>query len=241
MKNKYLHWVGWLMSVIAFAYLVYRLATYDNYADLALFLHQAGQREWWSAIIACVLIPIQLLVEACRWQWFMQGWKNITLRESWYHVIVGALAGFITPYKIGDIPARVLAAGVETDIEKIKQHGRDWVKDKRKWLPIVGWTIVRYIIWGFQLWGVLTFVGIYLTPWQAMNSIAIYYFLISIMPSLPAAEVVLKGGWAVLIFGQYTENVAAITLAVSIIWIFNTIIPVLFGSLEKILYFCRQK
>lgn len=240
-KYTYLQWAGILVSVVAFGYLIYRLATYTHYADIGLLFRQAGAWEGTALLAAVLLIPVQLWAEAVRWKWLLRGWKDISLKDSWHQVLIGMVAGFITPYRAGDIPARLVSAGLDIDREQLKIQGRAWLHDWHKWFPVIAWTVVRYLLWGLQLWAVLRFVGIFLTPWQAVSSIAIYYVCVSIMPSLPVADVAMKGGWAVLIFGQYTANVPAIAIAVSIIWIFNTIIPVLFASLEKFLYFCKQK
>ncbi|MCQ2311706.1 MAG: hypothetical protein MJZ64_08175 [Paludibacteraceae bacterium] len=240
-KATYWRWAGWLVSITAIVYLGYKLTQYDHYADLAYSLQHAGAVEWCALTISALLIPIQLWAEVHRWKWTLRGWKDISVYDGWRQVLTGSVAGFLTPYRAGDIPARLVMAGLTIDKDQLKANGWAWLKDWRKWFPVIVWTIIRYLLWGVQLWGVLRFAGVELTWIQAISSIAMYYVIISIMPSLPAAEVVLKGGWAVLIFGQYTENVAAITLAVSLIWIFNTIMPVLFGSLGKILYFCKQK
>jgi len=232
---------SWVLAVAALAYLVYRLVTFDNYAALGQTLLQASWHEYMALGLALVLIPVQLGVEAFRWQYALRGWKTISWKESWDEVLLGMMAGFVTPYRAGDIPARLVAAGLDISADEWKARWRSWLKDMRKWIAVVAYTLLRYMVWGVQLWAVLYAVGIGLSPWQALVAIAVYYVVISVMPALPAADVPLKGGWAVAIFGQYTDNVAAIVLAVSIIWLINTIIPVLFGSLKKILYFCSRK
>lgn len=239
--------MGWTITAIALLYLIYKLYTYPHYQQLGEYLQQADYTNWICLTIAVLLIPIQLLAEARRWQWTLRGWKNISLHTAWQHVLTGLIAGFITPYRTGDIPARLIEAGLDSthndnDNENENDNENDnnsnwhsWLRDWKKWFPVILWTIIRYTIWGLQLWTVLTFVGIYLSPLQALSSIALYYLIISIMPGLPAADVALKGGWAVFIFQQYTTNIPAIAIAVSIIWIINTILPVLFASIKKFL------
>lgn len=240
--KKYLRWIGWGMSAAALAYLVYKLYTYPDYRQLNLYLHTAGTTGWYCLTAAVLLIPVQLLAEARRWQWTLHGWKKISLHTSWQHVLTGLIAGFITPYRAGDIPARLLAAGIdsthnenENDNHNDNDNWHTWLHDWKKWIPVLLWTGIRYLIWGLQLWAVMTFVHIHLSPLQALSSIALYYLVISIMPGLPAADVALKGGWAVIIFEQYTDNIPAIAIAVSIIWLINTILPVLFASIKKFL------
>jgi len=233
--------LGWIMSAAAMVYLVWRLVEYDHYADLKITLEACTWREYLALVAAIVLLPVQLVVEAFRWQYTLRGWKSISLKKSWNEVLLGMVAGFITPYRAGDIPARLVAAGLDISIDEWKARWHQWLKDTRKWIAVVSYTMARYLVWGIQLWAVLYAVGICLGPVQALGAIAAYYVVISVMPALPAADVPLKGGWAVVIFGQYTSDVASIVLAVSIIWLINTIIPVLFGSMKKFLYFCKQK
>jgi len=238
--KRYIQWGEWLLTIAAMVYLVYRLGTYEHYDTLGSTLMGWDARSWIVCVIAILLIPGQLFVEVLRWKATLRGWKTITLHESWDQVLLGMQAGFITPYRAGDIPARIVAAGLDINKEEWASRWRSWLKDWTKWLDIVAWTALRYGIWGLQLWLVLEMVGVSMCLEQAVGSIAFYYLMISIMPSVPAADVALKGGWAVWIFGQYSDNVVAILLAVTIIWFFNTIIPVFFGGIKKILYFCKH-
>lgn len=239
--KTYLRYLSWLISLAAMGYLIYQLATYDHYDQISLSLQDANAYQWVGILSAIILVPAQLLAETRRWQWVLKGWKNIAFIDSWRQVMAGMLAGFITPYRVGDVPAR-LAEGTLSSYNQHelspdsswKDQFKHWLKDWHKWGWVLVWTIIRYVIWGLQLWGVLTFVGISLNPWQAISSIALYYVVISFMPGLPAADVAIKGGWAAMIFGQFTTNVVAITIAVSIIWLLNTVLPVLWAEIEKI-------
>ena len=53
--------------------------------------------------------------------------------------------------------------------------------------------------------------------------------MITVMPSVPVADVAVKGGWAVLIFSHFTENIPAIAVTVTLIWVINTVLPILLG------------
>jgi len=239
-EHKYIRWAEWLLAIAAMGYLVYRLITYKQYGSLCSVLPwQTGQMYAWLGL-AFVLIPLQLLVEVVRWRYVLRGWQTISIRESWSEVMLGMLAGFITPYRSGDIPARLVACGLNITKEEFSHRWHQWLRDWHKWFAVAGYTVARHLVWGIQLWAVLAAVGVQMPVGQGIISIALYYVLVSVIPQLPVADVAMKGGWAVWIFGQYTDNVATIMLAVSIIWIFNTIIPVLFGSIEKILYFCKR-
>ena len=232
-KHFWLQVVSTALTVAAFGYLVYRLVTYDDYAAFAHSFSTADNVAWLCLVVAVGLLPVHLMVEAKRWQVLLQGVAAVSLRASLRQVLAGYLGAFVTPYRLGEYPARLLEAGLDTTTSLEWKNWRLWLKDWAKWGRFLLWTFIRYTIWGLQLWAVLRFCGIGLTPLQAVCSIAVYYVLISIMPSLPAAEVPLKGGWAVLVFQHVTSNTPAIASAVAIIWVVNTIFPVLFAGLRK--------
>lgn len=231
----------WLLSLSAIVYMVYQLAVYDDYAGLITSIQSADTLAWCSLMTLCILMPLQLLVEAWRWQTMLLGLAQVTIYQSLQQVLIGNMAGFITPYRVGDFPARLLQIGYTLPQWRQAIGGwRKWLIDWRKWLAVILQTLLRYLIWGIQLWAAFRFAGIVLTPLQAITSIAIYYFLISVMPSLPAADVAVKGGWAVVVFGKMTTNIPAIAIAVTLIWVINTLFPIIICFFQKIVVTLRS-
>lgn len=239
--QTYIHLLEWLLAIAAVAYMTYRLVTYQDYASISIYLCNQSVRVYALIGIAIGLVPVQLFVEAARWRYVLRGWKTISIGESWSQVMLGMLAGFVTPYRTGDIPARLVASGLNISKEELSSRWHQWIRDWHKWFAVGGYTLLRYIVWGIQLWAVLLAVGISMPLGQGIASIALYYVVVSIIPALPAADVALKGGWAVWIFGQYTPNVVAIMVAVSLIWFINTLIPVIGASIQKIIHSIHQR
>ena len=230
MNRKIVIWIGWILSCAALGYLIYRLAVYNNYTAFWQSFSTAGTEGYTALCIAVCLLPIQLLIESRKWQTMLSGLVTIRLKEAWWQVIYGNIAAFVTPYRLGEYPGRLLEMGYT--MEEWKQFvgsWRDWLKDWQKWLRVLLLHLARYAVWMLQLWAVLTFCGIILCPQEAIVSIVSYYFLITFMPSVPAAEVAFKGGWAVLIFSHFTDEIPAIAVAVTIIWLINTVTPVVIG------------
>ena len=223
-------WIGWLLSGAALVYLIYRLSVYDHYDTLCQSFSSAGTTNYAALCIALILLPVQLLIEARKWQTLLSGLTNVSLWDAWWQVIYGNIAAFITPYRLGEYPGRLIEMGIE-DISSVKSKLFDgkWWRDWRKWLHVLLLHLARYVVWMLQLWSALTFCGIILSPKEAIVSIITYYFVITFVPSVPAAEVALKGGWAVLIFSYFTEQIPLIAVAVTIIWIINTVTPVIIG------------
>ena len=129
-KKVLLHIVEWLVALAALAYLVWRLATYDDYASLWAALQQMGWPQW-IALIACVLLmPVNMALEAWRWYSLMNEGINeltserikeltserikelkserLSFREANRQVYYSKLAGLITPWRLGEYPSRGL-------------------------------------------------------------------------------------------------------------------------------------
>lgn len=226
--------ISWVLSILAGIYLVYRLAIFDGYGELIGTMRTAAAAEWVAVIVAVMLLPVQLIVESRKWQLMLYGLKDITMSESFSQVVYGYVAAFITPYRLGEYPARLLQMGYSAeDVQRLVGGWKEWLINWRKWIGVLGWHILRYIVWMLQLWAILCFCGIGLSPLQAIVSIPAYYILITLAPSLPVAEVALKGGWAAIVFGAYTDNAPAILIAVTIVWFINTVTPTLIGLIYK--------
>ena len=98
-------------------------------------------------------------------------------------------------------------------------------------MKTIAWSMLRYMIWALQLALTLHFCGVDLTPVQYMIAIPFYYMVVAVFPSLPAANIAIRGSWSLIIFGVFSQNAAGIALAVALIWIINTVLPMLVGSI----------
>jgi len=97
-----------LLIVLAYAFLGYKLITYDNYPGL---LEQFRQAEWWQwlCLIGCILLfPVNRLCEAWKWRFLVRGIEPMNMLEAQRQVYYGTLAGFVTPYKLGEYPGRAM-------------------------------------------------------------------------------------------------------------------------------------
>ena len=95
----------------------------------------------------------------------------------------------------------------------------------------IGWSILRYLVWGVQLALALHFCGVEMTATEYMISIPFYYMVVSFFPSLPALNVAIRGSWLLFIFTPFSDNTAGITLAIILIWLINTVLPMIIGSI----------
>ena len=98
-------------------------------------------------------------------------------------------------------------------------------------MKTIAWSMLRYGIWAIQLVLALHFCGVDMTWVQYMIAIPFYYMVVAVFPSIPAANVAIRGTWSLIIFGVFSPNTAGIALAVALIWLINTVLPMLIGSI----------
>ena len=104
MDKRLLHIIEWVVAVAAYAWLAYKLVTYEHYDVVADSLRAMGSPQW-IALAACIaLMPVNMLIEAWRWRTLMP----MSWREAQRQVYYSKLAGLITPWRLGEYPARAV-------------------------------------------------------------------------------------------------------------------------------------
>ena len=109
------------------------------------------------------------------------------------------------------------------------------LKDFSLWeFPMVVWlSFLRYVTYCTQLLLVLVFCGVTLTPVQYLIIIPIHYLFVTVVPTVPVADAAVRGSVGVLIFRAFTDNTAGVALAAIVLWILNTIVPAIVGTMVK--------
>ena len=112
-KKKIYHIIEWIVALAACGWLVWQLATYDDYPALWTSLRGMGWAQW-LALAACVaLMPVNMALEAWRWRTLLIynsqcTMHNFSFAEAQRQVYYSKLAGLITPWKLGEYPARAV-------------------------------------------------------------------------------------------------------------------------------------
>ncbi len=268
-----------LLAIAAYGFLAYKLITYKDYSSLfetwnGLDLKQVG---W--LVCAIVLFPLNLFLEAAKWRFLLRGLASIRYSEALRHVFCGSVGAFVTPYRLGDYPARamflgdkktwgkgtvlgfvggaaqtlvIILLGIVPAIYYLKQDINPfWIIlgfslclaviflfprlikldfTIPSLLGAMGWSALRYFVFSFQLYAVFLFVGASISPIDALISIPLYYLLVTVTPNMPVADLGIRGSWGVLLFSQFAP-IPVITLAILLLYIINTILPTLIGSI----------
>ena len=133
-KRRLLHSIEWAVAVAAYAYLVYRLATYEHYDEVAESLRMMGWQQV-LALVACIaLMPVNMGLEAWRWRTLMN--EGISFREAQRQVYYSKLAGLITPWRLGEYPARAVLIKSE-GVNELRNEGVNDLKSEGVWTKVL--------------------------------------------------------------------------------------------------------
>ena len=101
-QKRVYHLIEWLVAIAACGYLIYRLVIFDDYP--ALWASLAAMSCWQiGALVLCILLmPVNMSLEAWRWKTLLP----MSWREAHRQVYYSKLAGLITPWRLGEYPAR---------------------------------------------------------------------------------------------------------------------------------------
>ncbi|MBN4070607.1 flippase-like domain-containing protein [Olleya sp. AH-315-F22] len=92
-------------------------------------------------------------------------------------------------------------------------------------------SVIRYLIFSFQFYYLLTLFGVYINYINAMIVIASMYLLSSIIPTIFVFDVVVKGSVALFLFDFAGVNELTILSVITLMWILNFVLPSVFGGL----------
>ena len=103
-KRTVYHIVEWTIALIGCAFLVYKLVTYDDYASLGESLRAMGVKQWSALFLCLLLMLVNMGLEAWKWRTLIP----MSWRDAHYQIYYSKLAGLITPWRLGEYPARGL-------------------------------------------------------------------------------------------------------------------------------------
>lgn len=270
-KKVIYHIVEWVIALTACGWLVWKLATYNDYGSLLASLHAMGWQQCLAIGVCVALMPVNMALEAWRWRTLM---NELTFKEAQRQVYYSKLAGLITPWRLGEYPARgvLMSEGVWSRVLSMGVVGSATMtmaivmagvlglafspsilpylggsylyalgavilvlavlfalapKLLCKWAEVnhdlmlrsIGQSLVRLACWCVQLALVLYAFGAVGDPFSVF-SLPVYYLLVTVTPSVPIAEVGVRGAWAIVVFGSVNAALAGVLL-----WGINTLLP----------------
>jgi hypothetical protein len=94
----------------------------------------------------------------------------------------------------------------------------------------MSFSLIRYLIFSFQFYFLLTAFGVDVTYLNAMIVISSMYLLSSIIPSIFIFDVLVKGSVALFLFGIVGVNDLTILSVVTLMWVLNFVLPSVLGG-----------
>ena len=120
-KKTLYHIVEWAVALAACAFLGYKLVTFENYPALWESLRSMAWQQYLALGLCVALMPVNMAIEAWRWRTLWNGDatlngangeaneltdERLTFKEAHRQVYYSKLAGLITPWRLGEYPAR---------------------------------------------------------------------------------------------------------------------------------------
>ncbi len=103
-QKRIYHIVEWVVALAALGYLIYRMAIYEDYATLWATIAGMSSLQIAALLLCVILMPVNMSLEAWRWRTLLP----MSWREAHQQVYYSKLAGLITPWRLGEYPARAL-------------------------------------------------------------------------------------------------------------------------------------
>jgi len=142
---------------------------------------------------------------------------------SWAFLFLGAvLVGFLVVFSLKNISFKGIS--IQKGILKIKELPKSNLQ------KVFLFSLVRYLIFSHQYFLLLYISGISVDYFSCMAVIFIMYALVSIIPSLQIADVVVRGGLSVFLFQKIGIDEWLVVTVTGVMWLLNVVIPVILGS-----------
>jgi hypothetical protein len=98
----------WLLMIGAYAFLIYKLACFDGYADFADYWKTMQPPRFWWLLLVFLLLPANWMLEAVKWEFLVSKIQKIRFVEALKAVLAGVSTGFFTPNHVGEIVGRIV-------------------------------------------------------------------------------------------------------------------------------------
>ena len=129
-KKTFYHIIEWAVALAACVFLGYKLVTFEDYPALWESLRGMAWQHYLALGLCVALMPVNMAIEAWRWKTLwnegvkeltnerVNGLTNerltnerLTFKEAQRQVYYSKLAGLITPWRLGEYPARGVLMG----------------------------------------------------------------------------------------------------------------------------------
>ena len=92
------------------------------------------------------------------------------------------------------------------------------------------YSVFRYLVFSIQFLILLHVFNVDILLYNAIVSVMLVFFFITLTPTITIAEIGVRGSMALLVFLKFSTNVIGILSSTFLLWIINLIIPAIIGS-----------
>ena len=92
------------------------------------------------------------------------------------------------------------------------------------------YSVFRYLVFSVQFLILLHVFNVDISLYDAILSVMLVFFFITLTPTITIAEIGVRGSMALLVFLKFSTNVIGILSSTFLLWIINLIIPAIIGS-----------
>ena len=92
------------------------------------------------------------------------------------------------------------------------------------------YSVFRYLVFSIQFLILLHVFDVNISMYDAILSVMLVFFFITLTPTITIAEIGVRGSMALLVFLKFSTNVIGILSSTFLLWIINLIIPAIIGS-----------
>ena len=103
-KQRIYHIIEWVVALAACGFLGWKMITFEDYPALWATVCGMGVPQYAALVLCVLLMPVNMSLEAWRWRTLLP----MSRREAHRQVYYSKLAGLITPWRLGEYPARAL-------------------------------------------------------------------------------------------------------------------------------------
>ncbi len=107
-KSKPESILKWIIVVASYSFLVYKIITFNRYQNFVDEWAQIPISQFWWLIMVFILLPVNWLLEAKKWQMLVSKLQTIKVGYALKAILSGVSSGFFTPNRVGEFVGRVL-------------------------------------------------------------------------------------------------------------------------------------
>ena len=145
-KKTLYHIIEWAVALAACAFLGYKLVTFEDYPALWESLRGMAWHHYLALGLCVALMPVNMAIEAWRWMTLWNGDatlngangeaneltdERLTFKEAQRQVYYSKLAGLITPWRLGEYPARGVL--MSERMNELTNEGVNELTNERIW------------------------------------------------------------------------------------------------------------